>query len=86
MDEQVPPLPAPNHWTKDGVSATYVVLGTRGQEGPILFWAYCFDEAANAADLYRLHGYMGVKVYREGPRREEATDDMLWKKIANPFW
>jgi hypothetical protein len=86
MEGQLPPLPDPNHWTKDGIHATHVVLGQLGQEGPILFWAYSLDEASDAADIYRLHGYLDVKVFKEGPRREEATDNMIWKRIADPFW
>ena len=65
-------------------NASHSVLGYTPdmKGGGVLFWAHSLEEASKAADAFREHGYKQVKVYKEGPRREEATDNIVWKSIT----
>ena len=69
---------------KPCTDATHAVVGYNPdmKGGGVLHWAHSLEEASQAADAYRQHGYQQVKVYREGPRREEATDNIVWKAIT----
>jgi hypothetical protein len=77
-------LPKQNPCTMNGVEAPYAVTGydPNMTGGGVLFWAYSLPEADRAADAFREEGYKQVKVYREGPRREEMTDRIIWKLIT----
>jgi hypothetical protein len=73
-------LPKQNPCRMNGDEAPYAVTGYEPNMdgGGVLFWAYSLEEAGNAADAFRNEGYKQVKVYREGPRRQEMTDQIIW--------
>jgi hypothetical protein len=50
--------------------------------GGILYLAQSLDEASQAADCFREEGFKKVRVFKEGPRAEEASQDIVWKLIT----
>lgn len=82
------PIPQSGPYHKDGVYATFAVIGIYPDPVPgcgVLYWAFSLEEAADAADAYRENDYKNVRVMGEGPRREDAVEAMTLGLIQNEF-
>jgi len=80
----LPPLPISGPCFRrdangDLQDATFSVIGvspnneTRG----VLYWAWSFAEASNVADIFRTHGYIGVRVCNENSLKTKNRVDEL---------